>query len=162
MKEKHGEDYDWQNAAIDGEAVYKAGHGKRHGRYLIGNGMISTPAVLSDVQSSADDSLNGPGPSKRVRLDPRSTSIEQLQSEMHEMWESWERELQLEREAREQELLLEREARERELQLERDVWEQQLQEERAARQKEHEARMREQDKHEDERAYLNNVISVSS
>jgi hypothetical protein len=150
IKEKHGEDYDWQNAIIDGEVVYKAGHGKRHGRYLIGNGMISTTALLSEMQSSTDDTLNGSAPSKRLRLDTGSTSIEQLQSEMQEMRESWEQELQLEREAREHEL-----------QLERNAWEQQLQEERTARQKEHEARMQEQKEHKDERAYFDNVISVS-
>jgi hypothetical protein len=115
IKEKHGEDYDWQNAAIDGEVVYKAGKGKRHGRYLIGNGMISTTTLMSEMQSSIDDSLNASGPSKRLRLDTGSTSIEQIQSEMQEMRESWEQELQLERESRELEL-----------QLERNAWEQQL------------------------------------
>jgi hypothetical protein len=79
-------------------------HGKRHGRYLISNGMISTTTLLSEMRSSTNDSLNGSGPSKRLRLDTGSTSIEQLQSEMQEMRESWEQELQLEREAREHEL----------------------------------------------------------
>ena len=57
---------------------------------------------------------------------------------------------------------MEREAREHELPLKREAWEQQLQEERTARQKEHEARMQEQNEHKDESAYFNNVMSVSS
>lgn len=29
---RHGEDFDWQNEPIDGQAVYASGGGKAHGR----------------------------------------------------------------------------------------------------------------------------------
>ena len=49
----HGPDFEWDKEPIDGVAAYKAGHGKKHGRYLVGDGMISTPTVLREVRVSS-------------------------------------------------------------------------------------------------------------
>lgn len=40
-EEIHGPDFEWEKEPIDGVAAYKAGHGKKHGRYLVGDGMIT-------------------------------------------------------------------------------------------------------------------------
>ena len=51
-EEMYGPDFEWEQQPINGVAAYKAGHGKKHGRYLFGDGMISTPSVLTAVRAS--------------------------------------------------------------------------------------------------------------
>lgn len=51
----HGPEFDVMNSPLDKVAVYKAGGGKKHGRYLIGDGFINT---LSEVRASNSGSQN--------------------------------------------------------------------------------------------------------
>jgi uncharacterized protein YlxW (UPF0749 family) len=104
-QEIHGPDFAWDTKPIDGVPAYKAGHGKKHGRYLFGDGMISTPTVLSEVQLSeaASGSPDGqPHQRRRPNADDVQSSEQQLQEEM-------ERHLQQQREEMEQKLKQERE-----------------------------------------------------
>lgn len=106
-------------------AVHMAGGGKKHGRFMIGDGLIDSSAIFGD--SSLDD----PRPRRRLRTNPDNTNqIEDL-----------ERQLQEEREARERE----REEREREKERERQEREQEKE-----RECEERAREKEQDRKERE------------
>ncbi|EEE53176.1 hypothetical protein OsJ_36026 [Oryza sativa Japonica Group] len=121
----HGAGSDWRNSPIDPMAVHMAGGGKKHGRFMIGDGHIDSSAIFGD------SSLNDPRPRRRLRTNPDNTNqIEDL-----------ERQLQEEREARERE----REEREREKERERQEWEQEKE-----RECEERAREKEQDRKERE------------
>ncbi|XP_066164420.1 uncharacterized protein [Oryza sativa Japonica Group] len=121
----HGAGSDWRNSPIDPMAVHMAGGGKKHGRFMIGDGLIDSSAIFGD--SSLDD----PRPRRRLRTNLDNTNqIEDL-----------ERQLQEEREARERE----REEREREKERERQEREQEKE-----RECEERAREKEQDRKERE------------
>jgi len=73
----HGPDFEWDKEPIDGVAAYKAGHGKKHGRYLVGDGMISTPTVLREVRVSStagEPTDQPPPPQQRRRLNPEEAA----------------------------------------------------------------------------------------
>jgi len=109
----HGPDFEWDKEPIDGVAAYKAGHGKKHGRYLVGDGMISTPTVLREVRvsSTAGEPTDQPPPQQRRRLNPEEA--QQIEQHMHEEMERWR---QQEHEVMERKLQLEREDMERKMQ----------------------------------------------
>lgn len=84
----HGPDFEWDKEPIDGVAAYKAGHGKKHGRYLVGDGMISTPTVLREVRVSStagEPTDQPPPPQQRRRLNPEEA--QQIEQHMHEEME---------------------------------------------------------------------------
>lgn len=137
----HGPDFEWDKEPIDGVAAYKAGHGKKHGRYLVGDGMISTPTVLREVRVSStagEPTDQPPPPQQRRRLNPEEA--QQIEQHMHEEMERWrqqehevmERKLQQEREEMERKLQQEREDMERKMQQKHAQMEQKLQQEREA------------------------------
>jgi len=51
-REVHGPDYDPSTEPIDGEVVMRAGGGKKHGRYMIGDGTLDTTTIptLSQIR----------------------------------------------------------------------------------------------------------------
>ena len=57
-KELYGPDFDPTAQSIDGEVVMRAGGGKKHGRYLIGDSTIDTAATptLSQIRARSTDS----------------------------------------------------------------------------------------------------------
>lgn len=135
----HGPDFEWDKEPIDGVATYKAGHGKKHGRYLVGDGMISTPTVLREVRVSStagEPTDQPPPPQQRRRLNPEEAL--QIEQHMHEEMERWrqqehevmDRKLQQEREEMERKLQQEREDMERKIQQKHAQMEQKLQQER--------------------------------
>lgn len=73
-KEIHGPEFDVMNSPIDATAVYKARHGKKHGRFMIGNCYISTPATLSEVQTTSTMSADEVCPRRRLWADPNRVS----------------------------------------------------------------------------------------
>ncbi|BAF24864.1 autonomous transposable element EN-1 mosaic protein [Oryza sativa Japonica Group] len=128
----HGPENDWRTSPIDPVAVHMAGGGKKHGRFMIGDGLIDSSAVFGD--NSRDDQR----PRRRLRTDHDNTNqVEDLL-----------RQLQEEREARERE----REEREREKERERQEKEQEKECEREerAREKEQERKEREEERKERE------------
>ncbi|CAN6351985.1 unnamed protein product [Urochloa humidicola] len=136
----HGPDFEWDKEPIDGVAAYKAGHGKKHGRYLVGDGMINTTTVLNEVRvSSTTSELTGQTqPQQRRRLNPEEAQRieqhmrEEMEQKLQQEHEEMERKLQQEREDRERKLQQEREDMERKLQQKQDEMEQKLQREREA------------------------------
>ncbi|CAN6207782.1 unnamed protein product [Urochloa humidicola] len=136
----HGPDFEWDKEPIDGVAAYKAGHGKKHGRYLVGDGMINTTTVLNEVRvSSAASELTGQTqPQQRRRLNPEEAQRieqhmrEEMEQKLQQEHEEMERKLQQEREDMERKLQQEREDMERKLQQKQDEMEQKLQREREA------------------------------
>lgn len=46
------------NSPLDASAVYKAGKGKKHGRFFMGAGYISTPTTLSEVRTTSTASTD--------------------------------------------------------------------------------------------------------
>lgn len=136
--EMHGPDFEWDKEPIDGVAAYKAGHGKKHGRYLFGDGMISTPTVLSEVRASdtTSESLDAHQPSQRRRPNPEDVQAieDQLHAEMErrlqQQREEMEQKLQQEREEMDRKLQQEREEMERKRQHDRQAWEAEMQPER--------------------------------
>ncbi|WVZ52007.1 hypothetical protein U9M48_003103 [Paspalum notatum var. saurae] len=64
MSRRYGEEYDWRNAPIDGQAVYDRGGGKSHGRYSMFNGMIDSRQVSRghSSQSSSGSSSRSAAP----------------------------------------------------------------------------------------------------
>jgi len=121
----HGPDFEWDKEPIDGVAAYKAGHGKKHGRYLVGDGMINTPTVLREVRvsSTAGEPTDQPPPppQQRRRLNPEEA--QQIEQHMHEEMERWR---QQEHEVMERKLQQEREEMERKLQQEREDMERKM------------------------------------
>lgn len=128
----HGPENDWRTSPIDPVAVHMAGGGKKHGHFMIGDGLIDSSAVFGD--NSRDDQR----PCRRLRTDHDNTNqVEDLL-----------RQLQEEREARERE----HEEREREKERERQEKEQEKEREREerAREKEQERKEREEERKERE------------
>jgi hypothetical protein len=109
-------DFAWDTEPIDGVAAYKAGHGKKHGRYLFGDGMISTPAVLSEARLSKAASESPDGQPRQKRR----PNAEDVQSFEQQLQEEMERHLHQQREEREQKLKQEREEMDRKLHQERE------------------------------------------
>ena len=54
----HGETWDPATAPLSGEAIMRAGHGKKHGRYWIANSLVDTAITprLSQLRASTTDS----------------------------------------------------------------------------------------------------------
>src|SRR6185369_15068631 len=54
----HGQTWDPTTAPISGEAIMRAGQGKKHGRYLIANNLVDTASTpsLSQLRASTTDS----------------------------------------------------------------------------------------------------------
>uniref|UniRef100_J3LW39 Uncharacterized protein n=1 Tax=Oryza brachyantha TaxID=4533 RepID=J3LW39_ORYBR len=67
LRKKHGPTCDWMNQPIDGSAVYQACGGKKHGRFGICDGLISTSSVLHNVR--AETSSGERVQQERDRLD---------------------------------------------------------------------------------------------
>lgn len=63
-KALHGPEFKVMNSPLDKVAVYKAGRGKKHGRYLIGDGFINTLSTLSKVRASSSGSQNNVHPQR--------------------------------------------------------------------------------------------------
>lgn len=78
-KEIHGPDYDVMNSPLDASAVYKAGKGKKHGRFFMGAGYISTPTTLSEVRSTSASSTD------EVHLQSRQQPSHVSQSQFSEL-----------------------------------------------------------------------------
>ena len=126
-------------------AVHVAGGGKKHGRFMIGDGFIDSSAVYGD------DSPDNPRPRRRVRTNEGNTNqIEELVRQLQEERAAREHE----REEREQEKERERVEREQEKECER---------EERAREKEQERKDRELEKKafEEKSAYFDAALKVS-
>jgi hypothetical protein len=52
MMARHGEEYDWRRSNVDVGALYSSGEGKKHGRFIMLNGVIDTSGALSEARSS--------------------------------------------------------------------------------------------------------------
>jgi hypothetical protein len=76
-KELHGPDFDVMNAPLDKVAVYRAGHGKKHGRYLIGDGFIDTASTISEVRALVSGSENEVRPQRSQQTCARDRLYEQ-------------------------------------------------------------------------------------
>ena len=70
----HGETWDPTTAPLSGEAIMRAGQGKKHGRYLIANSLVDT-ASLSRLRASTTDST----PPIRPRPETSVASVHQRQ-----------------------------------------------------------------------------------
>ncbi|TVU25444.1 hypothetical protein EJB05_27940, partial [Eragrostis curvula] len=77
-KEVYGQDYDPRSHDLDGEVVMRAGKGKKHGRYYLGDSVIDTASTptLSQIRAR---SVSG-GPSIRER----PTATQALQAQLEE------------------------------------------------------------------------------
>lgn len=130
----HGPDFEWDKQPIDGVAAYKAGHGKKHGRYLVGDGMINTSTVLSEVRVSSTEreSMDQPQLEQRRRLYPGEAQEyeqhvrQEMERRLQQEREDMERKLLHEHEEMERKMLQKREDMERKLQQEREAWECQM------------------------------------
>jgi membrane protein involved in colicin uptake len=97
--------------------VWLAGQGKKHGSYLFGDSMISTPTVLSEVRLSEAASKSPDGQPRQKRR----PNAEDVQSFEQQLQEEMERRLHQQREGREQKLKQEREEMDRKLHQEREL-----------------------------------------
>ena len=59
-KEVHGPEFDPTTADLDGEVIMRAGGGKKHGRYWIGDGVINTATTPSLSQIRARTTSSSP------------------------------------------------------------------------------------------------------
>jgi hypothetical protein len=84
--ERHGLDYNWIDEPIDGVAIHKAGRGKKHGRWMIGDGFINTHLVLSEVHSSRKDSVDDERPAQQQWIAPENPVVQQLRLELQALW----------------------------------------------------------------------------
>ncbi|XP_039823127.1 uncharacterized protein LOC120685338 [Panicum virgatum] len=93
----HGETWDPTTAPLSGEAIMRAGQGKKHGRYLIANSLVDTASTpsLSQLRASTTDST----PPIRPRPETSVASVHQRQAEMEAKFEE-ERRCRLEIEAK--------------------------------------------------------------
>ncbi|TVU11069.1 hypothetical protein EJB05_44631, partial [Eragrostis curvula] len=75
----YGQDYDPRSHDLDGEVVMRAGKGKKHGRYWLGDSVIDTASTptLSQIRART---VSG-GPSIRERLTTTQTLQAQLEEE---------------------------------------------------------------------------------
>ena len=73
----HGETWDPTTAPLSGEAIMRAGQGKKHGRYLIANSLVDTASTpsLSQLRASTTDST----PPIRPRPETSVASVHQRQ-----------------------------------------------------------------------------------
>lgn len=76
VKEIHGPSFDIMNSPPDATSVYKAGKGKKHGRFLMGASYISTPATHSEVRTTSSGSTDDVHPQRRLR--PSTNMFSQL------------------------------------------------------------------------------------
>lgn len=76
-KALNGPDFDVMNAPLDKVAVYRAGRGKKHGRYLIGDGFIDTPSTISEVRALVSGSENEVRPQRSQQTCARDRLYEQ-------------------------------------------------------------------------------------
>lgn len=144
----HGPESDWRSSPIDGIAMHKAGGGKKHGRFIIVDGLIDSSMVFGN--SSPDD----PRPRRRLRTNYDNTNqIEDLQWQLQEEREARERE----RDEREREKERERQKRERE----REERTREKEQERKERELEHRERELERIAFEQKSAYFEAALSVS-
>ena len=67
------------NSPLDASAVYKAGKGKKHARFFIGAGYISTPTTLSEVRSTSAASTH------EVHLQSRQRPSHDFQSQVSDL-----------------------------------------------------------------------------
>jgi hypothetical protein len=136
-QEIHGPDFAWDTEPIDGVAAYKAGHCKKHGCYLFGDGMISPPTVLSEVRLS-EEASESPDGQPRQRRRPNAEDVQsfeqQLQAEMErrlqQQREEMEQKLKQERKEMDRKLHQECEEMERKRQHDREAWEAEMQPQR--------------------------------
>ncbi|XP_039787952.1 uncharacterized protein LOC120654480 isoform X1 [Panicum virgatum] len=93
----HGETWDPTTAPLSGEAIMRAGQGKKHGRYLIANSLVDTASTpsLSQLRASTTDST----PPIRPRPETSVASVLQRQAEMEAKFEE-ERRCRMEIEAK--------------------------------------------------------------
>jgi hypothetical protein len=76
-KEIHGLEYDPTTANLDGEVVMRAGGGKKHGRYWIGDNTIDTAATPSLSQIRARSTRSSPA--IRERPSTAQQRVDELQ-----------------------------------------------------------------------------------
>ena len=67
----HGSDHDLRTQDFDGEAIMRAGQGKKHGRFWLGDGVIDTASTPSLSQIRARSMSESPA--IRTRLTAAST-----------------------------------------------------------------------------------------
>ncbi|TVU25197.1 hypothetical protein EJB05_27685, partial [Eragrostis curvula] len=76
-KEVYGQDYDPRSHDLDGEVVMRAGKGKKHGRYWLGDSVIDTASTPTLSQIRARTVSGGPS----IRERPTATQTLQLEEE---------------------------------------------------------------------------------
>jgi hypothetical protein len=76
-KELHGPDFDPTTEDLVGEVVMRAGGGKKHGQYWIGDGVIDTATTPSLSQIRARSTSSSPA------IRPRPTIAEHRVNELH-------------------------------------------------------------------------------
>lgn len=76
-KEVHGPDFDPSEHDLDGEVVMRAGGGKKHGRFWIGDGTLDTATTPSLSQLRAQSTSSGPG--IRPRPEPTRIAMNEIQ-----------------------------------------------------------------------------------
>nr|AAP54278.2 transposon protein, putative, CACTA, En/Spm sub-class [Oryza sativa Japonica Group] len=105
----HGAGSDWRNSPIDPMAVHMAGGGKKHGRFMIGDGLIDSSAIFGD--SSLDD----PHLERQLQEEREAREREREEREREKERERQEREQEKERECEERAREKEQDRKEREL-----------------------------------------------
>ncbi|XP_062193524.1 uncharacterized protein LOC133896905 [Phragmites australis] len=81
-KEVHGPDFDPSEHDLDGEVVMRAGGGKKHGRFWIGDGRLDTATTPSLSQLRAQSTSSGPG--IRPRPEPTRIAMNEIQAQLDE------------------------------------------------------------------------------
>ncbi|TVU46045.1 hypothetical protein EJB05_05562 [Eragrostis curvula] len=76
-KEVHGQDYDPRSHDLDRKVVMRAGGGKKHGRYYLGDSVIDTASTPTLSQIHAQSVSDGPS----IRQRPTATQALQAQLE---------------------------------------------------------------------------------
>jgi hypothetical protein len=66
VKDVHGPDFVPKSDPLYPVTVIKAGHGKKHGQYYLGDGLIQTSTSLSQIQASSTSSSSGVHPRPRA------------------------------------------------------------------------------------------------
>ncbi|TVU21698.1 hypothetical protein EJB05_31351 [Eragrostis curvula] len=77
-KEVYGQDYDPRSHDLDGEVVMRAGKGKKHGRYYLGDSVIDTASTPTLSQIRARTVSGGPS------IRERPTATQALQAQLEE------------------------------------------------------------------------------
>ncbi|XP_062179112.1 uncharacterized protein LOC133883711 isoform X2 [Phragmites australis] len=81
-KEVHGPDFDPSEHDLDGEVVMRAGGGKKHGRFWIGDGTLDTATTPSLSQLRAQSTSSGPG--IRPCPEPTRIAMNEIQAQLDE------------------------------------------------------------------------------